>query len=91
MNIKLSNNIENYFIKSNNYFSMQSQDKFINYFFPNNLIVNINNTINNNEVFNTIIYDIQLDNNLHLICPNLFIFNHLKYLSIYFLFHKYSV
>ena len=66
MNIKLTHNIENYFIKSNNYFSMQSQDKFINYFFPNNLIVNINNNINNNEVFNTIIYDIQLDNNTFL-------------------------
>ena len=29
MNIKLTHNIENYFIKSNNYYSMQSQKKFI--------------------------------------------------------------
>jgi hypothetical protein len=62
MNIKLTDSIENYFIKSNSYYSMQSQDKFINYFFPNNLILNITN----NKLFNAIIYDIQLDNNLHL-------------------------
>jgi hypothetical protein len=66
MNIKLSNTIENYFIKSNSYYSMQSQNKFIEYFFPNNLIVNIDNNINNTKIYNSIIYDIQLDNNSHL-------------------------
>lgn len=63
MNIKLSNNIENYFVKSNSYYSMQSQKKFIEYFFPNNLVLNIDNNINNNKTYNSIIYDIQLDNN----------------------------
>ena len=66
MNIKLTHNIENYFIKSNNYYSMQSQKKFIEYFLPNNLIVNIDNNINNTKIYNSIIYDIQLDNNSHL-------------------------
>ena len=63
MNIKLSNNIENYFVKFNSYYSMQSQKKFIEYFFPNNLVLNIDNNINNNKTYNSIIYDIQLDNN----------------------------
>lgn len=67
MNIKLSNTIENYFIKSNSYYSMQSQNKFIEYFFPNNLVLNIDNNIENNKnntkTYNSIIYDIQLDNN----------------------------
>ena len=70
MNIKLTHNIENYFIKSNNYYSMQSQKKFIEYFFPNNLVLNIDNNIDNNKnntkTYNSIIYDIQLDNNSHL-------------------------
>jgi len=42
---------------------MQSQKKFIEYFFPNNLVLNIDNNINNNKTYNSIIYDIQLDNN----------------------------
>ena len=33
MNIKLTDSIENYFIKSNSYYSMQSQEKFIELFF----------------------------------------------------------
>ena len=58
MNIYLSPKIKSYWIDSNNYFSMQSIEKFINYFF-NNINININNDINNG--CDGIIYDIQDD------------------------------
>jgi hypothetical protein len=47
----------NYWIKSDNYYSMQNIDKFIKYFFPYNLQIKFD-TKNNN----TVIYGIQLDN-----------------------------
>jgi hypothetical protein len=61
MNITLDNEIKNHFIKSTDYFSFQSINKFINYFFPNN--INIKYDDNN---FNSKIYGIQLEDNTKL-------------------------
>ena len=54
----------NYWVKSNNYFSMQNIDKFIKYFLPDNLQIEFDasNTNNTNNSNNTVIYGIQLDN-----------------------------
>ena len=56
MNIYLSPKIKSYWIDSNGYYSMQSIEKFINYFFND---ININ--INLNNGCDGIIYDIQDD------------------------------
>lgn len=56
MNIYLSPNIKSYWIDSNSYYSMQSIEKFINYFFKD-INININNNISNS--YDGIIYDIQ--------------------------------
>ena len=69
MNFKFINEEdENYFIKSNGYYSMQSLNKFIKYFFPDNLNVKFNENSNDNTYtnYNTVLCGIQLDNNIYL-------------------------
>jgi len=63
----------NYWIKSDSYYSMQDTNKFINYFFPDNLNIQFtdsnNNLLNNlstNISNNTVIYGIQLEDNNNL-------------------------
>ena len=80
MSINLNLVIEdlNYWITSDSYYSMQNINKFIKYFFPDNLKIEFNNNndnntntntntntnINNNaNSNNTVIYGIQLDDN----------------------------
>jgi hypothetical protein len=66
MNVGLSKNIENYWLSKDKYFSIKSIDKFIKYFFPDNINININNQDNQDNQF--IIQDIQLskDKNIDL-------------------------
>ncbi len=57
MKIKLSNNINNYWFTNKTYFSIQSKDKFIKYFFS---FLDFNNVVfTNNEIYNISINDIQ--------------------------------
>jgi len=57
----------NYWIKSDNYYSMQNTDKFIKYFFPDNLQIEfINNNSTKNTKNNTVLYGIQLDNDKYI-------------------------
>jgi hypothetical protein len=58
MKISLSPKIKSYWIDSPSYYSMQSIEKFINYFF-NDININIINNSNNN--YDGMIYDIQDD------------------------------
>lgn len=60
MDIKLNNKSYSYWINDTNYYSMRSINKFIDYFFPDNIPVNITDTS-----FNSIIYDIQMDSKLN--------------------------
>ena len=60
MNIALSNNINSFWVDNKEYYSFQSIEKFIKYFFPSNLDINI---INNDNVYNSKIYDIQYTDN----------------------------
>ena len=59
MNIVLTDSVKNFWIDSNRYSSFQSFNKFINYFFPENLEV----LSNNNLLSELVIYDIQLEDN----------------------------
>ena len=57
----------NYWIQSDSYYSMQSIDKFIKYFFLDNLQIEFSNANNNNNSKNnTVIYGIQLGDNINL-------------------------
>ena len=69
MNISLfiENEDYNYWIKNNDYYSMQNIDKFINYFFPDNLKINfIDKDTTDTNKYNSKIYGIQLDDNTKL-------------------------
>jgi len=57
----------NYWIKSDSYYSMQNIDKFIKYFFPDNLKIEFQNANANDDLKNnSVIYGIQLENNINL-------------------------
>jgi len=55
----------NYWIKSDSYYSMQNIDKFIKYFFPDNLKIEFQNS-NDDLKNNSVIYGIQLEDNTNL-------------------------
>ena len=55
----------NYWIKSDSYYSMQDTNKFINYFFPDNLKIECANS-NDDLKNNSVIYGIQLEDNNNL-------------------------
>ena len=66
INFSLPDKDYNYWIQSNSYYSMKSINKFINYFFPDNLQIEFKEDIDNsiyNTKINTVIYGIQLENN----------------------------
>lgn len=66
----IENEDYNYWIKNNDYYSMQNIDKFINYFFPDNLQINfIDKDISDNK-YNAKICGIQLDDNIKLELDN---------------------
>ena len=55
----------NYWIKSDSYYSMQNINKFIKYFFPDNLKIEFKNA-NDDLKNNSVIYGIQLEDNINL-------------------------
>ena len=66
MSINLSlPDVDYYWVNSNSYYSMQNIDKFINYFFPDNLQIEFAN-YNDNFKNNSVIYGIQLEDNINL-------------------------
>jgi hypothetical protein len=91
----------NYWIKSDSYYSMQNINKLINYFFPDNLKIeytnsnddsnnNSNDDLNNNSKHNSIIYGIQLEDNINLDTSKLNILICVENCSVYNWYKHYN-